>query len=181
VGSSEAVATVSSWVGAAGRTSEFEAAARRLLHVAARQPGHRDGTVLHEPGSNEFHLVQTFGDGAALERWQRSSERRAALDDLERYGTRTLQPQRITGLEGWFLAANGNERQTLKPPPRWKMLLTSFAGAYPLVLLFNVTLEDALEDVPLVLRAAILPAVLLTLMTYVVMPRLTQLLRPWLS
>jgi uncharacterized protein len=45
---------------------------------------------------------------------------------------------------------------------------------------FQWPLAPALEDVPLLLRAAILPLVLLSLMTYAVMPLVTRLLHGWL-
>jgi antibiotic biosynthesis monooxygenase (ABM) superfamily enzyme len=53
-------------------------------------------------------------------------------------------------------------------------------GAYPLVVLFSAFVLPQLAAWPLLVRSAVLPVVLLTLMTYVVMPRLTQLLRGWL-
>ena len=59
------------------------------------------------------------------------------------------------------------------------MLLATFLGAYPLVVLLSAFVLPWVEGWPLLARAALLPVVL-TLMTYVVMPQLTQLLRRWL-
>jgi len=60
------------------------------------------------------------------------------------------------------------------------MWLASFAGAYLLVVLFQWQLASVLEDVPLLLQAALLPLVLLSLMTYGVMPFRDRLLLRWL-
>ncbi len=47
-------------------------------------------------------------------------------------------------------------------------------------MVFQWQVASHLEDVPLLLRAAILPLVLLSLMTYLVMPLVTRLLKRWL-
>jgi uncharacterized protein len=53
-------------------------------------------------------------------------------------------------------------------------------GAYPLAVVLSAFVLPQLANWPLLLRSAVLPVVLLTLMTYVVIPRLTQLFRGWL-
>ncbi|SEF20950.1 hypothetical protein SAMN05421837_101634 [Amycolatopsis pretoriensis] len=45
---------------------------------------------------------------------------------------------------------------------------------------FQAWVVPLTESWPLPLRAALFPVVLLTTMTYVVMPAVTRLLRPWL-
>jgi uncharacterized protein len=60
------------------------------------------------------------------------------------------------------------------------MLLVALMGSYPLVVLFSAFVLPSLEGWPLLLRAAVLPIVLLSLMTYVIMPRLSHLLGGWL-
>ena len=122
--------------------------------------------------------MHTFRTADELQRWSDSPERGALTGRLGRIATRSGGPQRITGLEGWF--ASSGSTPTIKPPPRWKMWLASFMGAYPLVVLFQWLAAPALEDVPLLLRAALLPLVLLSLMTYLVMPFVTRLLHGWL-
>ncbi len=88
-------------------------------------------------------------------------------------------PQRITGLETWF-ASQRSPAETMKPPPRWTMWLASFAGAYPLVVLFQWLLAPTLEDLPLLIRSAVFPLVLLSLMTYAMMSLVTRLMHGWL-
>jgi uncharacterized protein len=60
------------------------------------------------------------------------------------------------------------------------MLLASLLGAYPLVVVLLAFVLPRVEGWPLLARAALLPVVLLILMTYEVMPQLTRLLRRWL-
>jgi hypothetical protein len=84
-----------------------------------------------------------------------------------------------TGLEAWF-CVSGHAAQTIKPPPRWKQWLVSLVAAYPLVLLFQAFIAPQIKDWPLEARSALLPLCVLTLLTYVVMPPVSWLLRGWL-
>ena len=52
---------------------------------------------------------------------------------------------------------------------------------YPLVVLFQWALAPRVADLPLLVRSALFPLVLLSLMTFVVMPGVTRLTRPWLG
>jgi antibiotic biosynthesis monooxygenase (ABM) superfamily enzyme len=60
------------------------------------------------------------------------------------------------------------------------MWVTSVLAIYPLVLIFLAWVSPQINRWPLAVRAAVFPLVLLSLMTYLVMPTVTRLLRPWL-
>ncbi len=60
------------------------------------------------------------------------------------------------------------------------MLLVTLMGAYPPVVLLSAFVLPSLEGWPLLVRAAVLLVVLLSLMTYLLMPQLTRLLSGWL-
>ena len=68
----------------------------------------------------------------------------------------------------------------MQAPPRWKMVLTTFLGAYPFTLLIQALVTPRTTAWPLPLRAAVFPVVLLPVLTYLVMPLLSRLLRQWL-
>jgi uncharacterized protein len=175
----DSVASVSSWEVKSGREEEFERLGAELMAAASRVHGHLSGTTLHEDGSAEYHFVHSFSGRDELQRWLDSPQRADLLGRLSAIAERRGGPQRITGLEGWFAEA-GSQTPAVVPPPRWKMWLASFLGAYPLVVVFQWLAAPELEDVPLLLRAALLPLVLLSLMTYLVMPVVTKLLKRWL-
>src|SRR5215217_8827857 len=88
--------------------------------------------------------------------------------------------QQLTGLETWFKLPGANV-PTMKPPPRWKMWLVSLMAVYPLVLAFQALVVPRVAGLPLPLQALMFPLVLLTLLTFVVMPAVTRLLRRWLG
>lgn len=71
-------------------------------------------------------------------------------------------------------------RRPTNPPPRWKTWLVSFVALYPLVLCFLAFVAPRIAGLPLPVRAAIFPLVLLTLMTYLAMPIATRLTHRWL-
>ena len=70
--------------------------------------------------------------------------------------------------------------RAIVPPARWKQLLATVVGACPLVILLSAFVLPRLAGWPLLVRSAVLPVVLLTVMTYVVMPVVTKALRGWL-
>ena len=158
-----------------GREHEFEEWAHRIVSAAARY-GATDTIITPDAATPARRVfVQTFPNEEAQEAWLESEERDRLVREAGEFSTPHLQ--RATGLETWFVLPG---ERAIVPPPRWKMYLASLMGAYPLVVLFNAFVLPSLEGWPLLARAAVLPIVLLGLMTYVVMPRLTRLLRGWL-
>jgi antibiotic biosynthesis monooxygenase (ABM) superfamily enzyme len=82
----------------------------------------------------------------------------------------------VTGLESWFtLPGHG-----ATPPPPYKMALLTWITIFPLITGVVVVSGPLLKGLPLVLRLAITTAVTVPLMTWLVMPRVTRLLRGWL-
>jgi uncharacterized protein len=60
------------------------------------------------------------------------------------------------------------------------MALLTWVTIFPLITGLVVVLQPLVEDLPLVLRLGVTTAVTVPLMTWVVMPRVTRLLRGWL-
>jgi antibiotic biosynthesis monooxygenase (ABM) superfamily enzyme len=173
------VTAVFSWRARPGREEQFAEWAQDAHTATAQFPGHLSATVIHEDGSRDFHLIHQFAHQSDLQRWLDSAERRqwvargAPLADA-----RTAVQQR-TGLETWFHVPS-HPTAMMRPPPRWKMWLVSLLAIYPLVLAFQAFVSPQMASWPLPVRAALFPLVLLTLMTYAVMPVVTRALRRWL-
>jgi len=164
---------ISTWHADPDTATELERRAADALAAADGLPGHLGGTVLRDPGSPDVHIVHRFTGEEELQRWLATQERAAQIERLEGVAERRGAPERLTGLEGWFGAQAA--------PPRWKQWLASFLGAYPLVVLFQWLLAPHVERLPLLLRSAVLPLILLSLMTYVAMPVVTRVLQGWLT
>jgi hypothetical protein len=118
-------------------------------------------------------------DRQTLQRWLTSPERTRRHDKARDIARSPVAARRRTGLEAWFCVP-GRAAQTIKPPPRWKQWMVSLVAAYPLVLLFQAFIAPQIKDWPLEAKSALLPLCVLTLLTYVVMPPVSRLLRGWL-
>ena len=112
---------VSTWRCALGHEAELERLVDDLVGP--------DGIVMHEAGASEYHVARRFANRDALTNWLASAERATLHARLEELAERVGRPKRLSGLEPWFA--------TIGAPPRWKMWLASFLGAYPLVVLFQ--------------------------------------------
>jgi antibiotic biosynthesis monooxygenase (ABM) superfamily enzyme len=163
-----------------GREADFEAWARGIVAAARQFPGHLGASVLDAPGSREYHILFSFADRRSLRTWLDSEERRRWLARVGELLEADRGLQQLTGLETWFKLPGANV-PTMKPPPRWKMWLVSIVAVYPLVLAFQALVGPRMAGLPLPLRALLFPLVVLTLMTFVVMPVVTRLLRRWLG
>jgi antibiotic biosynthesis monooxygenase (ABM) superfamily enzyme len=66
-------------------------------------------------------------------------------------------------------------------PPRYKLALVTWAGAYMVITLLLALLGPAIASWPLALRTLVLSVTMVVALTWVVMPRLMRLFRPWLT
>ena len=163
-----------------GREAAFEAWAHGIVAASRQFPGHLGASVLDVPGSREYHILFSFADRKSLRAWLDSEERRRWLARGGELIEADQGLQQLTGLETWFKLPGSNV-PTMKPPPRWKMWLVSIIAVYPLVLAFQALVVPRMAGLPFPLRALMFPLVLLTLMTFVVMPVVTRVLRRWLG
>jgi antibiotic biosynthesis monooxygenase (ABM) superfamily enzyme len=61
------------------------------------------------------------------------------------------------------------------------MALVTLLGVYPISLLIGLTLSPQLRKLPLELNLFISATLIVTCLTWVVMPRLTRWFKPWLN
>ena len=76
------------------------------------------------------------------------------------------------------------ESAAAKPPaspPRHKLALISWAAAYPVITAILATLGPTLASWPLVLRTLLLSVLMVASLTWLIMPAMTRLFRPWLT
>jgi antibiotic biosynthesis monooxygenase (ABM) superfamily enzyme len=162
-----------------GREEAIAEWAHRIVTTARAYEGSLAATVIGTPNTGEYRVFHHFQGARSLQSWLESPERQRLLAEAESMLETTPTRQLVTGLEAWFhLPSQG---RTMLPPSRWKMWLTSVLAIYPLILAFQAWLAPRMIHWPLALRAAVLPLVILTLMTYAVMPVVTRILKPWLA
>lgn len=150
------------------------------------------GMMRDAENENVLHVVYRFRDESALERWERSEERRRWL----RGGAPlvlNVRVQRRTGIEGWFDGPELREELDLptgrvrtigvrSAPLRWKQMCAIWIGMLPLNMLISwlVSLLPWWGAVSVPLRSLVMVSVLAPTMTFAVMPLVTRTLRPWL-
>ncbi|MCH9682589.1 MAG: antibiotic biosynthesis monooxygenase [Deltaproteobacteria bacterium] len=121
--------------------------------------------------------VFRFTDVERLDRWMTSPERAAWLKKLGTLGTTEPQIDQFHGLEAWFPPSR--ETPSSSTPVRWKMAAVTFAAIWPLVHFVPRAVTSSLPAPPLALEA-LSTGVIVVLMTYLVMPKVTGLLGSWL-
>jgi antibiotic biosynthesis monooxygenase (ABM) superfamily enzyme len=66
-------------------------------------------------------------------------------------------------------------------PPRYKMALLTWAGAYALITAVLAVLGPAMASWPLMVRTLVLSVTMVVVLTWLVLPCLTRLFRGWLA
>ncbi|MEM8674278.1 MAG: hypothetical protein AAGF83_10450 [Cyanobacteria bacterium P01_G01_bin.67] len=134
----------------------------------------------NNPKNNEYKIIFKFDRASNLKIWEESECRRQWLARAESLRLEPAKIRIITGLETWFTLPASE--QIAPPPPRFKMAAITLLALFPSIQLANLTLVPLLEFLPLprLLRSLIITAILVLLMTYVLMPRMTKLFSQWL-
>jgi len=162
-----------------GREQEFEEWLSGILAAANDAPGYLGSEVLR-PGDgeddDEYKIIFRFDHASNLHAWENSEERqhwRRQAEPLvheEKYHV-------LTGLETWFTLPS----KTGEPaPPRYKMAVVTWLGVFPIVMIIFSLFGHWLNLLPTLVRTLVFTAVMVTLMTYVIMPRMTRLFSFWL-
>jgi uncharacterized protein len=174
-GDREPVTMVYTWDVTGGREAAFEEWARALSEVASRFPGHLGATWFRpEDMGSRYYTVVRFSDEERMRAWLSSPERSELIERV--HGTATEYRGYTVGLEAWFnLPGQGG-----LAPPRWKMALVTFCAIYPLSVLFQRFVTPSTASWPFAVRALLLPAAVVPLLTFLLMPWLTRLISAWL-
>lgn len=160
-----------------GKEQEFEEWVSGILGAAAGFPGYLGSNIIRpRDDDDEFQIVFKFDHASNLKRWERSKERRAWL--------RRVQPlvheenvRVLTGLETWFTLPS---RPGEPAPPRYKMAVITWIAVFPLASAIFAITQPVLGGLPSVIRTLVFTIIMVSLMTYVVMPRMTRLFSFWL-
>lgn len=157
-----------------GQMAEFEDWAHEITVASAKYPGHLGASWVRS--GDIFHVTYRFADDALFHDWQESPERASLLSRLRPMAT-LVTDEHLTGMETWFELPDHPGRPA---PPRWKMVTATWIGVFPMLALLQWLVGPRLVDLPLIARVMLLTFVVVVLMTYLVMPRMTLLLKGWL-
>lgn len=124
---------------------------------------------------DDYVISFTFTSRAELDRWLESDSRQAVLRMVEPYveGERTLSV--IGGFGGWFVA----EKE--QAPPRWKQAVSVLIALYPTTFVLSLVQQQFFADAPWMLALFVSNVLGIAALTWLLMPRLTAWLEPWLK
>lgn len=157
----------------------FEEFVSGITAAAMTFEGHLGATIIRpsHPTLPEYHIIFKFDRRSNLEKWQKSECRRQwiAREKVLIIGSPTVEV--ITGLETWFTLSFS---QAIIPPPRYKMAAITFIAIFPLIKIVSYYFRPHLVSLPTLLQEMLATGLIVLLMTYVVMPRMTRLFAFWL-
>ena len=150
------------------------------IHEAAKAFGgflRREVIKSHAGSYLEYTHVIHFDSETNLRRWEHSPERLDWLNRMAAMAIHSTPLRMITGLETWFTLSPG---KPIVPPPRYKMAVVTWLAIFPLITLISYATASYFGNLPIFARTLTMSAVVVPLMTYVVMPRMTRVFRRWL-
>lgn len=163
----------------AGAERRYEEWTREILSAVSGYPGYLGREVLlPAQGSRKYTIIVRFDTEEHLKAWADSDERREFIGRADGLLERGDRSEVVTGLDFWFTPEGA------RPPKAWKQFLITTSAVYPLSLIIPRLLAPLFGAAPPLghpLIANLLVAVILTgLLTFVIMPRYTRLVRRWL-
>jgi uncharacterized protein len=162
-----------------GHEAMYEQFLAGIISAASEFPGHL-GVEVFRPESaaaGEYRTVYRFDNARHLQAWLDSDVHTAWLKRAEPHVIGPMRQSFMTGLESWFTLPG---QAGMNAPPPYKMAFVTWITIFPLITAIVAATGPLLEGLPLAARLGITTGVAVPLMTWVVMPRVTRLLRGWL-
>lgn len=162
-----------------GCDKAYDDLVRAMLKVSSQFPGYLSAAVIppKEEGE-EFQIIQRFATSEDLDRWRNSEESAIWHERLRAVAEADPEYRLLTGLEVWFAPK-------LVPasarPLRWRMTVVSWLGIYPIVAFCLWYVSPLLQGLPYLLRTAVITAIVVVAMSYMVMPRLSRWMAWWVA
>lgn len=162
-----------------GREAEYEQWLSGIIEASATFEGYQGTNVLRPSAAtdHEYVVIYRFDSYCHGRVWEQSELRREWRDQLEELVEGDEKTRQTTGLEFWFDFPGLDQ---MKPAARYKMVIVLTVVLYFMAIPLNHFITPLLEPIPQILRPLPLIVFQVVLLTYLVMPELTKLLRGWL-
>ena len=173
------------------KIKEFEEWLSGISKEVSRQEGSMGIDIIKPTPNNsnkskpEYVIIFRFNTYENLDKWEKSPIRHEWLQKGRKLAESDYDVQKMTGLEFWFTPYLDDESSPmipLQPPPRYKMVIVTI----PVISILLLTLVPQIHfltemlSIPFPIRLVIALTITVLLMTYVIMPLLTKLLKSWL-
>lgn len=160
---------------------EYETWLADIRVACSAFPGYLSTDVIRPIGaSREFATILRFADFESLSGWMESDVRHQFIERMQASLAQGDRYEIKTGLDFWFTPKN----LPVKVPTAWKQWLVTWSAILPLTIIVPWVVVPVLTHLGLehdsIVHKAAVTAVVVFLMVYVVMPRYTRLVKPWL-
>ncbi len=156
----------------------FQATLKDLLEDFNRFPG-TSGSMVFRRGIGcavEFSILHRFAKASDHEAWLGSPEFSRWRSEVAPPEPSTGHIHRYSGMDALFVSA-----QAPDAPPRWKMALILMLAVYPMSLVLSHWFAPVLARMSLFLGSLLTSVFMVFVMTYVLVPILTNLFQRWLQ
>lgn len=160
-----------------GRINEFEGYLKSIIAAASKFSGHLGADVINPEGGNRYILVFRFASQAELDLWSNSEQRNYWVNKINQVIEKPTELLTISGMETWFYLP---KTEKFVPPPKYKMALVTYLAIAPTIMVFNWLFAGVFSAIPQPFTIFVTAPFIVLLMTYLVMPLMTRLLRKFL-
>jgi antibiotic biosynthesis monooxygenase (ABM) superfamily enzyme len=163
----------------AGAEQRYEEWTKEILSAVSSYPGYLGREVfLPTRGNHKYTIIVRFDNEEHLRNWTDSEARRGFISQANDLLEKGDQNEVRTGIDFWFTP------EGTRPPKAWKQFLLTASAVYPLSLILPRLLAPLYRAAPALghplISALVMAALLTGLLTFVIMPRYTRLVRRWL-
>ena len=159
-----------------GAEAAFESAMQEFIGFALAFPSNRGIHVLRS-GEREYTVVDRFADKPSRQAFKETPKYQAWMQRLRELSETDPYIEERAGLGGWFTLP-GAARPS--PPAELKMALVTFLGVLPLTSALPPLFAWLLPAWHPLAANVLVTALIVTLLTWPVMPLLTRVFAPWL-
>ncbi len=160
-----------------GCETQFQLALREFVRTSFDLTGVRGANMLVPPpgtNSTEFGILRTFASEQERDDFYKSSLFQEWQDRIKPLTEGEPEHRELHGLEAWF---HGDAN-----PPRWKMVLLTWIAVWPASMVVPVLLNLILSPrLPGAISAGVVAAGIVVVLTWVAMPILIFIVKPWLN
>jgi uncharacterized protein len=163
-----------------GFEDRFEAELHAFISQSLQAEGQLGVSVIRpvrETGSREYGILRRFRDSASRDRFYESPLFQQWEIKVAELTEGEVKHRHLSGLETWFVLPG---QRALIPPPPWKMALVTVLGVWPVSMFVPWLLNPLISRTPFTLQAPLAAVGIVILLTWVVMPVLVRILKPWL-
>lgn len=162
-----------------GYEDAFEKTIKRFFAETAEVPGVLGAQLIRPiPGSsgNTYGILRSFAGENERDAFYRSDTFREWQEVVAPMVEEHYRRTSLHGLEAFFA-----DPTVATHPPRWKMAIVTWLGVWPTVFIVSQILAPYLKPLPSWASSAGVTLLVVLALTWIVMPFLTKVMRPWLK